>query len=159
VTDDTTQIEQTNIDDMANQPVSEEKKEQSATEQQPEEIPRQAQQEEQSAEQIQSAAEPASTPAPSQNRRPGDENTIFIGRKSTMGYVLAVVTQFNSGASIVKVKARGKLISKAVDVVEITRGRFLPNVSKDDIIIMTEEVQNEDGSKSKISSIEISLKK
>ncbi|MCX8163132.1 MAG: DNA-binding protein Alba [Candidatus Micrarchaeota archaeon] len=88
-----------------------------------------------------------------------DENTIFVGKKSTMGYVLAVVTQFNSGAKAVKVKARGKLISKAVDVVEITRGRFLQNAKIKNIEIMTEEVQNEDGSKSKVSSIEITIEK
>lgn len=100
------------------------------------------------------------TPQARPPRRSGpDENTIYIGRKSTMGYVLAVVTQFNSGAPQVKVKARGKLISKAVDVAEIARGRFLPNSTVDGITIMTEEVQNEDGSKSKVSSIEITLKK
>ncbi|MEM3361795.1 MAG: DNA-binding protein Alba [Candidatus Anstonellaceae archaeon] len=88
-----------------------------------------------------------------------DENTVFIGKKSTMGYVLAVVTQFNSGVKTVKIKARGKLISKAVDVVEITRGRFLQNIKVKNIEIMTEEVQNEDGSKSKVSSIEIVLEK
>jgi DNA-binding protein len=104
----------------------------------------------------QEAVTPQQAPAP---RTGADENTIFIGRKSTMGYVLAVVTQFNTGATIVKVKARGKLISKAVDVAEITRGRFLPDAKVDDIHIMTEEVQNEDGSKSKISSIEITIKK
>ena len=98
-------------------------------------------------------------PRPRQERSPRDENTIFIGRKSTMGYVLAVVTQFNSGAKEVKIKARGKLISKAVDVAEITKGRFLPGAKSDAINITTEEVQNEDGSKSKVSSIEIKMQK
>jgi DNA-binding protein len=88
-----------------------------------------------------------------------DENTVFVGKKSTMGYVLAVVTQFNNGAKSVKIKARGKLISKAVDVTEITRGRFLPNAKISNIQIMTEEVQNEDGTKSKVSSIEITIEK
>jgi DNA-binding protein Alba len=94
-----------------------------------------------------------------QSQPKADENTIFIGKKSTMGYVLAVVTQFNNGAKNVKVKARGKLISKAVDVVEIARGRFLPNAKIQNINIMTEEVQNEDGTKSKVSSIEIVIEK
>ena len=105
---------------------------------------------------------PAQAPAQAPQHRaraPGDENTIFIGRKSTMGYVLAVVTQFNSGAPLVKVKARGKLISKAVDVAEIARGRFLPDVKPSNIKITTEEVQNEDGTRSKVSSMEISLSK
>ncbi|PIT85012.1 DNA-binding protein Alba [Candidatus Micrarchaeota archaeon CG10_big_fil_rev_8_21_14_0_10_45_29] len=106
------------------------------------------------------AQEPkAFAPRPQQARSPRDENTIFIGRKSTMGYVLAVVTQFNSGAKEVKIKARGKLISKAVDVAEIAKGRFLPGAKSDAISITTEEVQNEDGSKSKVSSIEIKMQK
>ncbi len=89
----------------------------------------------------------------------GDENTVFIGKKNTMGYVLAVVTQFNNGANEVTIKARGKLISRAVDVVEIVRHRFMPGVKVDDIKIDTEELTSEDGSKSKVSSIEIKLKK
>ncbi|MBD3210377.1 DNA-binding protein Alba [Candidatus Micrarchaeota archaeon] len=88
-----------------------------------------------------------------------DDNTVFIGKKGTMGYVLAVVTQFNNGAREVVVKARGKLISRAVDVVEIVRHRFLPDAKIDDIAIATEELTSEDGSKSKVSSIEIKIVK
>lgn len=91
--------------------------------------------------------------------RKRDDNTVFIGKKGTMGYVLAVVTQFNNGAPEVVVKARGKLISRAVDVVEIVRHRFLPNAKVDDIIIATEELTSEDGSKSKVSSIEVKIVK
>ncbi len=88
-----------------------------------------------------------------------EENTIFIGRKSTMGYVLAVVTQFQNGAPQVKIKARGKIISMAVDVAEIVRRRFLPDVKVSHIGIQTEDVENEDHSRSKVSSIEIVLAK
>ncbi|MEK6982519.1 MAG: DNA-binding protein Alba [Candidatus Micrarchaeota archaeon] len=88
-----------------------------------------------------------------------DENTIYVGKKGTMGYVLAVVTQFNNNASEVAVKARGKLISRAVDVVEIVRNRFMPNSTITDIKIKTEELTSEDGSKNKVSAIEITLKK
>jgi DNA-binding protein len=94
---------------------------------------------------------------PPQARR--DPNTVYVGKKSTMGYVLAVVTQFNNGASEVSVKARGKLISRAVDVVEIVRHRFLPNSKVSDIQISTEELTSEDGSRNKVSSIEIKLQK
>ena len=98
------------------------------------------------------------SPAPrSAHRR--DDNTVFIGKKGTMGYVLAVVTQFNNGANEVVVKARGKLISRAVDVVEIVRHRFLPDAKVDDISIATEELTSEDGSKSKVSSIEVKIVK
>ena len=88
-----------------------------------------------------------------------DENTVFIGKKGTMGYVLAVVTQFNNGAEEVCVKARGKLISRAVDVVEIVRHRFMPNAKVGNIDISTEELTSEDGSKNKVSSIEIKIQK
>jgi DNA-binding protein len=88
-----------------------------------------------------------------------EENTIFIGRKSTMGYVLAVVTQFQNGAPEVKIKARGKIISMAVDVAEIVRRRFLPDVKVGNITIQTEDVENEDHTRSKVSSIQIVLVK
>ncbi|MBU4492487.1 MAG: DNA-binding protein Alba, partial [Euryarchaeota archaeon] len=54
-----------------------------------------------------------------------DDNVVYIGNKPVMNYVLAVVTQFNRGASEVAVKARGKAISRAVDAVEVTKNRFL----------------------------------
>lgn len=88
-----------------------------------------------------------------------DDNIVYVGKKSAMGYVLAVVTQFNNGADSVSVKARGKLISRAVDVAEIVRHRFMPTASLKNIEIMTEELTSEDGSKSKVSAIEIILTK
>ena len=91
--------------------------------------------------------------------RKADENTVFIGKKGVMGYVLAVVTQFNNGSEHVTLKARGKLISRAVDVAEIVRNRFLPEVEVKDITIKTEELASEDGSMSKVSAIEITLNK
>ena len=55
-----------------------------------------------------------------------DENVIFVGQKPPMSYVLAVVTQFNTGGSEeVVLKARGRSISTAVDTAEIVRNRFV----------------------------------
>ncbi len=88
-----------------------------------------------------------------------DDNIVYVGKKSAMGYVLAVVTQFNNGANEVSVKARGKLISRAVDVAEIVRHRFMPNAQLKGINISTEELTSEDGSLSKVSAIEITLVK
>jgi DNA-binding protein len=88
-----------------------------------------------------------------------DDNIVYVGKKSAMGYVLAVVTQFNNGANEVSVKARGKLISRAVDVAEIVRHRFMPNAQLKTINISTEELTSEDGSLSKVSAIEITLVK
>ncbi|MBI5158939.1 DNA-binding protein Alba [Candidatus Micrarchaeota archaeon] len=99
---------------------------------------------------------------PQEQRMPrskADENTVFIGKKGVMAYVLAVVTQFNNGAPEVAIKARGKVISRAVDVAEIVRSRFLPEAKLKSINIKTEELTSEDGSRSKVSAIEITLTK
>ena len=87
------------------------------------------------------------------------DNTVYIGKKPTMNYVLAVATQFNSGTAEVIIKARGKSISKAVDVAEIVRNRFIQEAKVDDIQITTEVLENDDGKSSNVSSIEIFLKK
>ena len=87
------------------------------------------------------------------------DNIVYIGKKPTMNYVLAVATQFNSGSSEVTIKARGKSISKAVDIAEIVRNRFIQEAKVDDIRITTEVLENDDGKSSNVSSIEIFLKK
>jgi DNA-binding protein len=86
-----------------------------------------------------------------------DENTIYVGNKPPMSYVLAVVTQFNGGSDEVVIKARGRAISRAVDTAEITRNRFVTNAKVKDIKIGTESITNEEGRNSNVSSIEISL--
>ena len=88
-----------------------------------------------------------------------EENTVFIGKKPTMNYVLAVVTQFNSGTDEVTIKARGRAISRAVDVAEIVRHRFIQGVSYKDIQINTESVTTEGGGSTNVSSMEIRLSK
>ena len=87
------------------------------------------------------------------------DNTIYIGKKPTMNYVLAVATQANSGTDEIVIKARGKSISKAVDVAEIVRNRFVQDLKVDDIKITTETLEGEEGRTSNVSSIEIFLKK
>lgn len=88
-----------------------------------------------------------------------EENTVYVGNKAIMSYVLAVITQFNQGAKEVSIKARGKAISRAVDVAEIVRNRFLTDIQVKDIKIQTEELTNPDNSTSKVSAIEIILAK
>ena len=85
-----------------------------------------------------------------------DDNTVFVGNKPVMNYVLAVVTQFNNGATEVIVKARGKAISRAVDTTEIALNRFLLDVEKKSILTSTEVVDTESG-KTHVSAIEIIL--
>ncbi|MGC1120898.1 MAG: DNA-binding protein Alba [Candidatus Methanofastidiosia archaeon] len=89
-----------------------------------------------------------------------DDDVVYIGRKPVMSYVLAAVTQYNIGNSNkVVLKARGRAISKAVDVSEIVRNKFIQELKIDDIKIGTEEVKREDGSASNVSSIEIYMSK
>ncbi|KUG21297.1 dna/rna-binding protein alba [hydrocarbon metagenome] len=84
------------------------------------------------------------------------DNTVFVGNKPVMNYVLAVVTQFNNGAEEVAIKARGKAISRAVDTAEIALNRFLENVNKKQILTSTEMIDTDTG-KTNVSSIEIVL--
>jgi len=87
-----------------------------------------------------------------------EENVIYVGNKPIMNYVLAVITQFNSGAKNVVLKARGRAISRAVDVAEIVRKKFLTDVEVKDIKIDTETVKTEQDEMN-ISAIEIYLSK
>ena len=90
--------------------------------------------------------------------RPTGGVTVFIGLKPTMTYVFQVVTQLNSGAGPVVVKARGNAIAKAVDVVEVVRRRFLAGqVDVGPISIDTERLTNRDGRDANVSSISIAV--
>ena len=88
----------------------------------------------------------------------GDDNVVFIGKKGIMNYVLAVVTQFNNGEDDVIIKARGKAISRAVDVAEVVKNRFILDSKITDIQISTEEITGEEG-QIKVSAIEITMNK
>ncbi len=89
------------------------------------------------------------------------DNAIFVGNKPFMNYVTAVVMQFTTqDAEEVTVKARGKFISRAVDVAEIAAKRFLNGqIYVDDIKIDSEEFENKEGKQVRVSTIEITLKK
>ncbi len=90
--------------------------------------------------------------------RPNPGATVFIGQKPTMTYVFQVVSELNSGAGPVVVKARGNAIGKAVDVVEVVRRRFLEGqVAVGSIAIGTERLTNRDGRDANVSSIAIPL--
>ena len=85
-----------------------------------------------------------------------NDDVVYIGNKPVMNYVLAVVTQFNGGADNVVIKARGRAISRAVDVAEVVRNRFLNDLEVKDILISTEKVASERG-ESNVSAMEITL--
>ncbi|HOT06086.1 MAG: DNA/RNA-binding protein Alba [Methanosaeta sp. PtaB.Bin039] len=89
-----------------------------------------------------------------------EDDVVFVGNKPVMNYVLAVVTQFNSGTKEVRIMARGRAISRAVDVAEVSRARFLheQGVVVKDIKISTEKL-NTDRGETNVSAIEIVLGK
>jgi len=90
-----------------------------------------------------------------------ESNSVLIGRKPVMNYVLACITLFHGGAEEVNIKARGRAICTAVDVVEVVRRRFLPDVKVKSVGIGTEQMAptEEGGSPTNVSTIEITLTK
>jgi archaea-specific DNA-binding protein len=85
-----------------------------------------------------------------------ENDVVFVGNKPVMNYVLAVVTQFNNGAKDVRIMARGQAISRAVDVAEVSRSRFLSDVTVKNITISTEVLNTERG-ETNVSAIEITI--
>jgi DNA-binding protein len=87
-----------------------------------------------------------------------DQNTVYIGKKPVMSYVLAVITSFSpSDTKDVTVKARGRSITTAVDVAEIVKRRFMKDLKASKITIGTEELQQEEGGTRNVSTMEIML--
>jgi len=86
-----------------------------------------------------------------------EPNTVFIGRKPVMNYVLAVITLFSGGNKDVTLKARGRAITTAVDVAEITKRRFMESMGVSKIQLGTEQLEMEEGGTRAVSTIEIIL--
>lgn len=89
-----------------------------------------------------------------------EPNVVYIGRKPVMSYVLAVITGLNTPDNDeIILRARGRAISTAVDVAEVTRRRFVNDLKVDEITIGTEEIEQEDGRSRNVSTMEIRLKR
>jgi DNA-binding protein len=100
------------------------------------------------------------TEAPTEQREPREPNTIYVGKKPVMNYVLACLTQIQNGTNMVTVKARGQSISRAVDVAQIVTKRFATDITVKRIAINTEQVQSTiTGGMNNVSSIEIVLQR
>jgi DNA-binding protein len=87
------------------------------------------------------------------------ENVVIVGRKPVMNYVLACLTLFHQGFSEVTVKARGRAVSKAVDVVNIVKEKFIPTVKVKSLELGNERVVTERGDVVDLSTIAITLTK
>ncbi len=88
-----------------------------------------------------------------------DENVVFIGDKPLLSYILACMTLFHSGKEEIGIRARGKAISRAVDVAEVVRNRFTTNVIIKNIDIGTDKYTTKEGRVINSSTIDIILKR
>ena len=82
---------------------------------------------------------------------------VYVGSKPILAYVTAVVTSLSKSDNV-KVLARGRAISSAVDVVEVTKRSFLTDIVIDGIDIGTERL-GEAGAERNVSTISIQLSK
>jgi len=82
-------------------------------------------------------------------------NTVIMGNKPIMNYVVACLTLFNEGCETVIIRARGKHINKAVDTVGLLRRVFLPNLRVVKADTGTDLLTRTDGNEAKVSIIEI----
>ncbi len=85
------------------------------------------------------------------------EAVILVGRKPTMNYVLATTMPLAEGKKVV-LKARGRAISKAVDVAQVVTRRFMQDAEIESVNIGTEEGRvGQDGRPRSVSTIEITI--
>jgi DNA-binding protein len=88
-----------------------------------------------------------------------DKNLVVVGEKPIRNYVVACITLFNEGNTTIRVRARGKHISRAVDAVELLRRVFIKDLNIKEIKIGTDELINDEGKDVGVSTIEITLTK
>jgi len=83
------------------------------------------------------------------------DNIILIGKKPFMNYVTAVLVQFRE-MQVVSLKARGKFISKAVDVSQaVIRSSPRKRLRVSELRIGSEVFQNKEREEVFVSTIEI----
>ncbi|MEM2904822.1 MAG: DNA-binding protein Alba [Candidatus Bathyarchaeia archaeon] len=89
------------------------------------------------------------------------ENVVLIGKKPVMNYVVACMTLFNSGVKQVTIRARGRAIPRAVDTVELLRRAFIKNlvIPESGISIGTQELTGQEGRRTNVSTIDITIAK
>ncbi|BBE43015.1 MAG TPA: RNA-binding protein [Nitrososphaeria archaeon] len=85
-----------------------------------------------------------------------EESALIIvsTKKPVMNYVTACVTAFNSGHRKLLLRARGRSISSAVDVVNLLKSGFLSGLKVERVGVGSEDV---DGGNDPVSFIEIEI--
>jgi len=87
-----------------------------------------------------------------------EDNTVFVGKKNTMSYVFSVQEQSINFKEI-HIKARGRSISQAVDVCQVSIHRFLTGWEIKEVNISTELREREDKAMDRVSVIDIVINK
>lgn len=85
------------------------------------------------------------------------QDVVLIGKKPIMNYVVACLTLFNAGRQNITVKARGFVISCAVDTVERLRRSFIKGLEIQKITIGSQEFKKVNGINSNVSTIDIMI--
>jgi DNA-binding protein len=91
----------------------------------------------------------------------GSDNQIFVGDKPFMNYVAAIIMQFTTHEqSTVVIKARGKHMSRAVDVSEVAVKDFLEGeIATPQITANSDLVRNREGKQVRVSTVNILLER
>ena len=89
--------------------------------------------------------------------RPSSRDFVIVGNKPVMNYVVACMTLFNAGTAQVRLKARGRHITKAVDSVMMLRRVFLRDLVIDRVGIGTDTHVTPEGREASVSTIEIMI--
>ena len=87
------------------------------------------------------------------------ETVIYVGNKSVNKYVIACLTLFHEGNKEIKIKARGKNISKAVEVAEHIRKYFMREVEVYKVEVGSEILPTRSGQPRRVSTISITLRR
>ncbi|MEK6855294.1 MAG: DNA-binding protein [Nanoarchaeota archaeon] len=90
--------------------------------------------------------------------RKDNDSVIFVGNKPLVNYIRGVIIQFNKwNAPEVTIKSRGKFISKAVDVAEVSRRTLQAKGVKIKGISISSESFESEGKRTNISTMDIVL--
>ena len=91
-------------------------------------------------------------------QRTTPRNHIYIGKKPVMSYAMSAMIQLTQSENVV-LKARGMVISRAVDVAEIVVKRLGQNAFVVKNIMIDTEILGEGEDKRNVSTIEIVVAK
>jgi DNA-binding protein Alba len=79
---------------------------------------------------------------------------LYVGKRAIAEYIVGALMILNEGSKCT-IKAGGRKISRAADLCEILKNRFLKDTDYNDIRFSTEDIKDEEGNTHSISFMEI----